>query len=85
MFFGFDIYSVLKICSLFLTQVNSEGFVFLHMFLKIDSPAVLSTTRGGQKSKKLDSELPDSIFPFYCLSGATKKISAPSLKFFIPP
>ena len=45
MFLGFrhsGIFNVLKICcknkaksSLFLTNVNSQGFVFLHMFLEI--------------------------------------------------
>ena len=43
------------------------------------------TIRGGQKSKKLESELADCFFPLYCVSGVTKKNFSSLPLSFDPP
>ena len=40
---------------------------------------------GGQKSKKLESELADCFFPLYCVSGVTKKNFSSLPLSFDPP
>ena len=55
----------------------------VHPFFMIFYPNHM-IIRGGQKSKKLESELADTFFPLHLMSGVTKKIFS-SLPLIFPP
>ena len=74
---------VVVVIVVFYVVVNNDVFIDLVVVLVVITDHII-LSRGGQKTKKLESELADCFFPLHCVSGVTKK-NFSSLPFVYDP